>query len=220
MTSELVFRAVFSTLWILFFAGPGWARYSARRRMGERPADQIIPRQRLVPILAIASFAPFWFAGIVFYAILPGWISFLSIPLPDWFRWMMALAGALSIPFMYWGFRTLGKNWVHAMEPSKFQQKKNEILVTTGPYSYVRNPIYLGAFSLILAQALVAANWLVFLPALPIIAIIYMQVPGEEAMLAERFGGDYREYKNRTPRIIPRLRRKHQAQQEQQPSPS
>ena len=42
------------------------------------------------------------------------------------------------------------------------------------------------------AQGLVAANWLVLLPALPIIMVIYMQISGEEAMLIERFGDEYR----------------------------
>ena len=39
--------------------------------------------------------------------------------------------------------------------------------------------------------------------------VIYMQISGEEAMLIERFGDEYREYMKRTPRLIPRLREKH-----------
>jgi protein-S-isoprenylcysteine O-methyltransferase Ste14 len=84
-------------------------------------------------------------------------------------------------------------------------QKKNETLVTTGPYSYVRNPIYLGSFVFIIAMALVAANWLLLLPALVLITIIYEQIPNEEKMLAKKFGDEYLEYKKRTPKIIPKL---------------
>jgi len=113
----------------------------------------------------------------------------------------------LSIPMPFWGYRTIGKNWVHALEQSTFQQRERGALVTWGPYRYVRNPIYLGAFSVVVAQALLAANWLVLLPGLATIAVIYSQIRGEEAMLAERFGEQYLEYMRCTPRIIPRLRR-------------
>jgi len=211
MTSELLFRGAFSTLWIIFFTNVAWVRYSSREYSINQSVERVSRHEGRLRIadVALLSFAPFWFGGIVLYAILPGWITFLSIPLPDWFRLIMLVAGLLSITFAVWGYRTLGKNWIHALEPSKFRQKAEDALVTTGPYRYVRNPIYLGSFSLMVAQALVAANWLVLLPALPIIMVIYMQISGEEAMLIERFGDEYREYMKRTPRLIPRLREKH-----------
>jgi len=76
--------------------------------------------------------------------------------------------------------------------------------VTSGPYHYVRNPIYLRSFVFITAMALVATNWLPLLPALVLITIIYAQIPKEELMLIDRFGDEYREYMKRTPRIIPK----------------
>jgi protein-S-isoprenylcysteine O-methyltransferase Ste14 len=118
------------------------------------------------------------------------------------------------------GYRTLGKNWVHALDPSKFLQRDREALVTSGPYRYVRNPIYLGAFTFIIALALVASNWLLLLPALVIITIIYGQIPKEELMLIDRFGDEYREYMKRTARIVPRFRRKHPTQLGKQPPPT
>jgi protein-S-isoprenylcysteine O-methyltransferase Ste14 len=56
------------------------------------------------------------------------------------------------------------------------------------------------------ALALVAANWLLLLPALVLIAMIYGQIPREELMLIDRFGDEYREYMKRIPRIIPKFR--------------
>ncbi len=155
-------------------------------------------------IIALALLAPFWFGGIILYAILPSWIMILSIPLPDWLRLIMVGVAALSISFTLWSYRTLGKNWVHALEPSKFLQRKRETLVTSGPYHYVRNPIYLGAFTFIVAQALVASNWLNLLPVLALITIIYSQISKEELMLIDKFGDEYREYMKRTPRLIPK----------------
>jgi len=210
MTSESLFRVAFSILWIIFFGCVAWVRYLAREYSISQPDEWIAPKGRLRSAdVALLSSALFWFGGIVLYGIAPGWIAFLSIPLPDWIRLIMVIAGILSISFAVWSYRTLGKNSVHALEQSKFPQKGKDELVTTGPYRYVRNPIYLGALSLMVAQTLVAANWLLLLTALPIIVVIYRRISDEEAILIERFGGEYREYMKRTPRLIPRLMRKY-----------
>jgi len=208
MTSELFFRVAFSILWIIFFTNIAWVRYSSRAI--NKPVERTSRREEWLSLadVVLVFFGAFWFGGILLYAIVPGWIAFLSIPLLDWFRLIMVVAGLLSIVFAVWGYRALGKNWVHALEV-ELREKGEDVLVTTGPYRYVRNPIYLGAFILIVAQVLVAANWFVLLPALPIIMVIYMQISGEEATLTEKFGDEYREYMKRTPRLIPKLPQKH-----------
>ncbi len=220
MTNELFFRVIFSTLWLIFIANITWIRYSSRESTSKSSIDQTARHEGQLHIVALALFAPFWFGGIILYAILPSWIVFLSIPLPDWFRLIMVGVTALSIPFTLWGYRTLGKNWVHTLDPSKFLRRKKETLVTSGPYRYVRNPIYLGAFTFIMALALVAANWLILLPALVLITIIYAQIGKEELMLIDRFGDEYREYMKRTPRFIPRFRHEHPTQQRKATSTS
>jgi len=207
MTNDLFFRVIFSVLWFIFFLSHNlpWVRYSGSEHKGRQLIDRITRHERQLHIMALALFAPFWLGGMILYMALPGSIMFLSILLPDWFRSIMAVVAALSIPFTLWGYQTLGKNWVHALDPSEFLQRKRETLVTTGPYHYVRNPIYLGAFTFIIALALVAANWLIFFPALIVIALFYMQIGKEEKMLIARFGDEYREYMKRTPRFIPKV---------------
>lgn len=205
MTNELIFRILFSILWIIFIANIMWVRYSLMEPKSKLSIRRTVRQQSRFHIIALSLFAPFWFGGIILYIIIPGWITFLSIPLPDWFRLIMVGVTALCIPVILWGYRALGRNWVHALEPSKFLRRKKETLVTSGPYRYVRNPIYLGSFTFIIALALVAANWLLLVPALVLITIIYAQIGNEERMLIEKFGDRYREYMKRTPRLIPKL---------------
>ena len=206
MTSETAFRIIFSVLWLVFFTMELWVRYSSREPSSASPIDRKAQPERRLHIVALALFAPIWFGGILLYALFPNWILFLSIPLPDWFRLTMAAVASLGILFALWGFRILGRNWVHALEPSKFLQKKGEPLVTNGPYRYIRNPIYLGSFTFVIALALVAANWLLLLPSLFIVTFIYLQIGTEEKMLMARFGDEYRDYMKRTPRLIPKFR--------------
>lgn len=207
---ELFFRVAFALLWFVFVGNLTWVRYSARESSAKQSVDPTARREIRVHVAALALFAPFWFGPIVLYIFLPSSIMFLSISLPDWFRSIMVGVAALSIPFTLWGYRTLGRNWVHALEPSKFMHRE-ETLVTSGPYHYVRHPIYLGAFTFVIALALVAANWLLLLPALAITILMYTQVANEEAMLIDKFGADYLEYMKRTPRFIPRLRHQHRS---------
>ena len=80
-------------------------------------------------------------------------------------------------------------------------------LVTTGPYSYVRNPLYLGNFLLSLGVCLLSnVYWLVgvlvigyFCQYLPIIAL-------EEAYLLESCGSVYQTYREQVPRFLPQFR--------------
>ena len=80
-------------------------------------------------------------------------------------------------------------------------------LVTTGPYSYVRNPLYLGNFLLSFGVCLLSnVYWLVavlvigyFCQYLPIIAL-------EETYLLESCGSIYQAYREQVPRFLPQFR--------------
>ncbi len=74
-------------------------------------------------------------------------------------------------------------------------------LVTDGPYSISRNPIYLGN-SLMLLGAGPAFSWPWFLPAAmaAILAVTRLAIVREEAHLAAKFGEDWTAYASRTPR--------------------
>lgn len=205
MANELLFRVLFAILWIIFISNLTWIRLSVREPKNKSAKRHNTIVASKLHVIALAMFAPFWFGGIILYILIPNWIMFLSIQLPNWFRFIMSGMAALGLLFALWGYRALGKNWVHALEPSTFTQRKEGTLVTIGPYHYVRNPIYLGAFTFILSMSLLAANWLLLLPSLVLISVIYAQIPNEEHMLIDKFGNRYREYMKRTPKFIPKL---------------
>ena len=82
--------------------------------------------------------------------------------------------------------------------------RKETVLVTDGPYSVCRNPLYLGSFFLAVAAALFL-NSAVAVAAVLIVALIYMlaTVPAEEQVLRARHGDSYEEYTRRVPRYRP-----------------
>ena len=82
-------------------------------------------------------------------------------------------------------------------------------LVTDGPYSFTRNPMYVG-MACAHAGAALAANsvWSLALLA-PTLAILDRAiVPREEAHLAISFGEDYERYRSSVPRWLPDMRRR------------
>lgn len=84
--------------------------------------------------------------------------------------------------------------------------KPTTVIVTDGPFSVVRNPMYIGLVTISLGIVLaVNAAWaLIQLPAL-VAYLTLGPIKNEEAYLAERFGNEYLDYKGSVPRWVPRL---------------
>lgn len=76
-------------------------------------------------------------------------------------------------------------------------------LATTGPYRFIRHPIYLADVVLALGLGLVVGSWI--FPALGAVVAILLPVivAAEEADLAARFGESWSAYARRTARVIP-----------------
>lgn len=84
------------------------------------------------------------------------------------------------------------------------QLKKNEELATAGPYSYTRNPLYLGSILLAVGFAIAARSVWIWVLLLLLFVLIYVPViGGEEAFLRSKFP-DFDSYARSVPRLIPR----------------
>jgi len=77
-------------------------------------------------------------------------------------------------------------------------------LVTEGAFAYVRNPLYVGNFFIILGVCLFSSvPWLIVLGISFFIAQYYFIVQYEETLLEERFGDEFFVYKMNVPAWIP-----------------
>jgi len=75
-------------------------------------------------------------------------------------------------------------------------------LVTSGPYRYIRHPIYAAAIYFTWAGALDGWSWTTVAGALAVTVGGFLRMLAEERLVAERYP-EYREYQARTHRIIP-----------------
>jgi protein-S-isoprenylcysteine O-methyltransferase Ste14 len=80
-------------------------------------------------------------------------------------------------------------------------------LNTTGMYSVVRNPLYLGNYLILLGTTLMAQSWELVVINSFFFGLAYLPIiMCEEEFLLDRFGPEYRAYAASTPCFIPRLR--------------
>jgi protein-S-isoprenylcysteine O-methyltransferase Ste14 len=145
-------------------------------------------------------------------------VALLLIPAGDAWRspaWVAAGAGLVASGELtrLWAVRHIGAI-------SRTRADRLGPLVASGPFRFVRNPLYLGNLMLWAGFSLAARLvWMVPVVALVIGFEYHAIVRWEEHLLLERRGDDYRDYVRRVPRWIPRARRSHPGERPAPPAP-
>lgn len=203
MNAESVFRAAF---WVLLAGVLVMRIYFALkvRRSGERvmPDHEAVEREgrgmfavRFVMFLILIG----W---LILYAINPIWVRALSIDIPNWLRWIGFALGLASLGFWSWTQVALGKEW-----SPQLQLRKEHHLVTSGPYTRIRHPLYTAMIGYGISVALVTANWFFVVFAIVTTAGLFARVPKEERMMIMEFEEEYKAYMQRTGRFFPEINR-------------
>ncbi len=105
----------------------------------------------------------------------------------------------LGIAFAIWARRSLGANWGMPMSV-----KENPDLITTGPYRYVRHPIYTGVLCAMAGSAIVGGLvWLV--PLVIFCGYFYYSATTEEKLMLQQFPKQYSLYMKHAKMLIPFL---------------
>ena len=114
----------------------------------------------------------------------------------------VALLGVGLVFFVasVWRFATQGQGTLAPWDPPR-------VLVVSGPYQYVRNPMISGIIFVLFGEALMLLSrphgiWAVGFVVLNLIYLPFVEEPG----LERQFGDSYREYGRHVRRFIPRLR--------------
>jgi len=88
--------------------------------------------------------------------------------------------------------------------------KKRRKLTVSGPYSYTRNPLYLGSFLAGIGFCLFVNNILLTVAFVLVFYILYAgTIKEEEILLTTLFSQDYLDYKNAVPVFLPGFKRYH-----------
>jgi len=113
-----------------------------------------------------------------------GWSA---VPLPAKLLAWLALAAAGAL--IFWALTT--NTYLSRM--ARIQEDRGQVVISAGPYRYVRHPMYLGIIILFLAMPVALGSWWAQLPGAAIAALFVLRTAKEDRMLREELPG-YPEY--------------------------
>ncbi|HUP03855.1 MAG TPA: isoprenylcysteine carboxylmethyltransferase family protein [Bryobacteraceae bacterium] len=184
---EVVTLGMLALCWAAWAAG--FAR--ARARVGRREKVKRAPVSRWGIALQMASFS-----FVCAYVRPPGFEK-------SWLSLVASIAlGPPSVVLAWAALRHLGKQWRYEAALSADHE-----LVRSGPYAWVRHPIYASMLGRLLSTGLAWTWWPMFVAALILfVAGTEIRVRAEDGLLAARFGEEFAAYRARVPAYIPLLR--------------
>ena len=183
--------AALACIWIPFWMY--WFITAARTRSPVK-RTQRFPPLLLVTFLIILGWA--LFAG----AAPPGLFAERVIPGGDVTGVSGLAITILGLCLAVWARVHLGKNW-----SSRPTIREGHTLVRTGPYRFVRNPIYTGLLVAYTGTAIViGALWAIVLILFLLVAFL-VRIREEEKILLGEFGEEYEKYRREVRALIPCL---------------
>ncbi len=198
MEDELEFRIILVVLFLSFIAH----RIYCFRKLA-RPDSETIAKGEEKSLFMKASvvLSLLGLAALIAYIVNPTWMSWSSLSLPARLRRSGVGVALLGFVLLQWSHQALGRNW--SDEPRLLA---GQGLIRSGPYRWIRHPIYLAFLLIFSSPILISANW--FLGAMWIgmaTLAVLTRIRIEEAMLLRHFGDEYQVYMKVTGRLLPRI---------------
>lgn len=202
MADETFYRILFLGLYALFFSVRGYYRFVRPKRVEQE--TKVIERKEFGIAEIVMSVGIIgYFAGIILYLLNIPWFEFIQISgYPEIIRWFGVAFVLASVPLLGWIHKILDRQYSPCL-----QIKKSHSLITEGPYSRARHPMYTVLSMFSFGGAIVTANFLIIVFALLIIFPFPYVAKKEEQMLLDTFGDEYAEYIKRTGKFFPRIRK-------------
>jgi protein-S-isoprenylcysteine O-methyltransferase Ste14 len=182
---------LFALIWLAWLAS--WILGSFWSGRTEKRAMTLGARAYSIPIII---------GGLL----LTPWIAQLTNVKPLWIvgnagAFLLAAVMVGSLLFVWWARIHLGRLWSNAIT-----RKEDHRVIDSGPYGFVRHPIYTGLIAAILATGAAVATVTALLGALLIAFGLWQKAREEENFLvAELDRSAYDSYRRRVPMLIPFL---------------
>jgi len=161
------------------------------------------PSSRTEPMLL--QLVVYWAPLIIAFALLgPGELfqgSILKerfVPKELWVKWLGLALAASGVFLACWSRQILGRNW-----SSVVQLKQDHDLIDSGPYRYIRHPIYTGLLLAFVGTALKVGDWRGLIAVAIVLLSFWRKLRVEERWLTGQFGPAYVAYMQRTKALVP-----------------
>lgn len=194
----ITYDTIILVSWVAFLLVWGVSAFFVKRDVHSRGYAALWQRYWALR-LAAAALVIFAAVRLGHRARLPGAVLFshLLFTPTQALGWMSAALTAIGIGLAIWARVNLGRNW--SSHPAV---KEHHQLVTTGPYAYVRHPIYSGIMLAALGTALITSIFGIAMFIFVSIAFA-LRMNKEEKIMLELFPEQYPEYHRHTKRLVP-----------------
>lgn len=182
-------RWLFPAMWLIWLAywivAARGGKANARRQDRASRLASVLPMLLATGLLAAPSEA------------LPG-LNARFLPLAYWPFWTGAVVAALGFAFAFWARAHLGANWSGTVTV-----KQGHELIQSGPYAFVRHPIYTGLLTALIGTAMAVGEWRAVIAVLIVLWALGRKLALEERWMREVFGAAYDQYCARVPALVP-----------------
>ena len=162
----------------------------------------LLPAERLGQVLRIL-WTPVILAWIACPLLVAFWASPSSALRPlyhnPWIGWPAAVVGVLAFAATWACWKKMGKSWRMGIDP----QGKTGLIVT-GPYAYVRHPIYALSSLLMSATVVAVPSPMMIVVGAAHLLLLQWEARREERYLIRLHGPAYANYRARVGRFLPR----------------
>jgi protein-S-isoprenylcysteine O-methyltransferase Ste14 len=142
------------------------------------------------------------FGAIFAYLVNPPLLRWSAFEVATPIRWIAILTSCLGAAGEIWAAVSLGASYSPLLRVTE-----ERVVVTVGPYRWIRHPLYAFALPLMGGWGVAAGSWFIVATATVLVMVLMIiRVPREEAMMLQGFGESYLHYMTRTGRFVPRLR--------------
>ncbi len=129
------------------------------------------------------------------------WMRLRFLPPGPWVETLGIAITAAGLLFTIWARTYLGRNWSGTVTVKVGHQ-----LIRSGPYRWVRHPIYSGLILATIGTAIVRGQVRGIVAVVLLWIGFVMKSRIEERVMAATFGSEYEEYSRTTGAIVPRLK--------------
>lgn len=177
-----------------YFGAPG-----RKEPAGANPGDGSEPAWLTATLAMIALVH---FGGILAYLTNPSLLRWSAFEAGEVVRWIGIVLSCFGMAGEIWAAVSLGASYSPTLRIAD-----ERVVVTAGPYRWIRHPLYAFWFPVMLGWGFAACNWFIVVSGSVLIFVLaVIRAPQEETMMLKGFGESYREYMARTGRFLPRLR--------------
>jgi len=184
-------QTILKSLWALF--GVYWLISALRTKkiaVNEAPTSRI-PRLMLL--------------GLMFTLLLTDRLRFGPLAwrfLPDhaWIQWAGIVLTGVGLALSVWARHHLGEYW-----SDKVALKVGHQLIRSGPYAFLRHPIYSGVLLGVAGSALAIGEWRGVVVLIVMSVNYWVKAAREEKILHGKFGDSFTDYKRQAGFLLPKL---------------